>query len=109
MSLRIYTGGYDTEEQQLTSHFLVLAVDPSCPSGIMQWQHGSYELLANGSLILTPIAIDGRQLLSEPCRQGISSYTRYNNTEHFKVRISSFETFYNFHTDTWLGILCSNR
>ncbi|KAJ5169222.1 Protein r.t1.c1 [Penicillium canariense] len=58
--------------------------DPSCPSGVMQWQHGSYVMLANGSLTLTPIAVDGRQLLSEPCRQGVSSYTRFNNTEKFK-------------------------
>ncbi|KAJ5693443.1 Protein r.t1.c1 [Penicillium macrosclerotiorum] len=58
--------------------------DPSCPSGIMQWQHGSYVLQADGSLILTPIAVDGRQLLSEPCRQGVGSYTRYNNSENFK-------------------------
>ncbi|KAJ5577529.1 uncharacterized protein N7459_006493 [Penicillium hispanicum] len=58
--------------------------DPSCPAGIMQWQHGSYVVNADGSLILQPIAVDGRQLLSEPCRQKIGTYTRYNNTEHFK-------------------------
>ena len=61
------------------------AADPSCPSGIMQWQHGSYILSADGSLTLTPIAVDGRQLLSEPCRKATGAYTRYNNTEHFKV------------------------
>lgn len=65
---------------------IFLAADPSCPAGLMQWQHGSYVSLPNGSLILTPIAVDGRQLLSEPCKMGVGSYTRYNNTEHFKVR-----------------------
>lgn len=65
---------------------IFLAAEPSCPAGLMQWQHGSYVVLANGSLILTPIAVDGRQLLSEPCTEGVGSYTRYNNTEHFKVR-----------------------
>jgi hypothetical protein len=54
----------------------------------MQWQHGTYMLSADGSLVLHPIAVDGRQLLSEPCRQEVGAYTRYNNTEHFKV--SSF-------------------
>ncbi|KAJ5320591.1 hypothetical protein PENANT_c033G07618 [Penicillium antarcticum] len=58
--------------------------DPSCPKGIMQWQHGSFEISADGSLILTPIAVDGRQLLSDPCRQAVGLYTRYNTTEHFK-------------------------
>ncbi|KAJ5217085.1 Protein r.t1.c1 [Penicillium chermesinum] len=58
--------------------------DPSCPSGIMQWQHGSYVVFPNGSLSLHPIAVDGRQMLSEPCRGDTSHYTRYNNTEHFK-------------------------
>lgn len=67
----------------------------------MQWQHGSYVLLANGSLILTPIAVDGRQLLSEPCRKGVGSYTRYNQTEHFKVCIwPSQDLYLDFHADT---------
>lgn len=51
----------------------------------MQWQHGSYVVHVDGSLTLTPIAIDGRQLLSEPCKQDTGQYTRYNNSEHFKV------------------------
>lgn len=53
----------------------------------MQWQHGSYVVTPEGALILHPIAVDGRQLLSEPCRHSVGSYTRYNNTEHFKVRL----------------------
>lgn len=52
---------------------------------MMQWQHGSYILLSNGSLVLTPIAVDGRQLLSEPCKKDSSTYIRYNNTELVKV------------------------
>jgi len=57
---------------------------PSCPSAIMQWQHGSWQLLANGSLVLTPIAVDGRQVLSEPCKYKNSIYTRYNQSELMK-------------------------
>ncbi|KAK3697974.1 Reversal of tor2 lethality [Vermiconidia calcicola] len=58
--------------------------DPACPSGIMQWQHGSWIFNANGSLSLTPIEVDGRQLTSEPCNYDSSLYIRYNQTELFK-------------------------
>ncbi|KAH9845110.1 protein rot1-like [Teratosphaeria destructans] len=54
---------------------------PNCPSGIMQWQHGNWYMASNGSLILTPIAVDGRQLLSQPCTYKQSIYTRYNQSE----------------------------
>jgi hypothetical protein len=59
--------------------------DPSCPSGIMQWQHGTWVKNADGSLSLTPLAVDGRQLLSEPCNGKNAVYTRYNQSESFKV------------------------
>lgn len=51
----------------------------------MQWQHGSYVINSTGSLIFTPIAVDGRQLLSEPCTNSKSIYTRYNQTETMEV------------------------
>jgi hypothetical protein len=53
----------------------------------MQWQHGSYEKLADGSLKLKPIKVDGRQLYSDPCMYKNSVYTRYNASETFKVRL----------------------
>lgn len=52
----------------------------------MQWQHGTWEKLTNGSLVLTPFAPDGRQLMSDPCNLPNSIYTRYNVTELFEVR-----------------------
>lgn len=52
----------------------------------MQWQHGSFTKLANGSLVLDPIKVDGRQLYSDPCLYKNSIYTRYNTSEMFKVR-----------------------
>ncbi|GAB7355914.1 hypothetical protein MBLNU459_g6558t1 [Dothideomycetes sp. NU459] len=58
--------------------------NPSCPSGIMQWQHGTYVKYTNGSLYLTPFAVDGRQLLSEPCTYDKAIYTRYNQSELMK-------------------------
>ncbi|KAF1995421.1 hypothetical protein P154DRAFT_548510 [Amniculicola lignicola CBS 123094] len=58
--------------------------NPKCPKGIIQWQHGSFAFLANGSLTLDPIAVDGRQLYSDPCQYKNSVYTRYNTTELFE-------------------------
>ena len=51
----------------------------------MQWQHGTYEIFANGSLIMTPFAVDGRQLMSDPCNGDDAVYTRYNQTETMEV------------------------
>lgn len=55
----------------------------------MQWQHGSFKKHENGSLTLIPIAVDGRQLLSDPCAYENAIYTRYNTTEMFAVCMSS--------------------
>lgn len=65
--------------------FTSIATSPSCPKAIMQWQHGKYKITENGSLILHPIAVDGRQLLSDPCKYPNSIYTRFNTTEIYNV------------------------
>lgn len=60
------------------------AKDPGCPNAALIYQHGSYEIFSNGSLVLTPIEIDGRRLYSDPCNDnGVSVYSRYNQTELF--------------------------
>lgn len=64
---------------------LAQPVNPSCPQGMMQWQHGQYAVNATGSIFLTPIAVDGRQLISNPCGGSSSIYTRYNNSEVMSV------------------------
>lgn len=58
----------------------------SCPTATLIYQHGKYELLSNGSLVLTPIAVDGRQLLSDPCGESLdkSVYSRYEQATLFK-------------------------
>jgi hypothetical protein len=73
------------------SYYRVVAnpKDPKCPKGIIQWQHGSFIKAANGSLVLTPIAVDGRQLYSDPCAYKTAVYTRYNATEMMDVRHST--------------------
>jgi hypothetical protein len=57
---------------------------PSCPKGILQFQHGTFEKTSNGSLILSPYGVDGRQLLSDPCGSPNTLYTRYVQKEIFK-------------------------
>lgn len=61
------------------------AIEPACPKGMIQWQHGKYTKNANGSLSLFPFAVDGRQLQSDPCNFRTSLYTRYAQFELIKV------------------------
>ncbi|GKZ66997.1 reversal of tor2 lethality [Aspergillus niger] len=68
--------------------------DPSCPKGVMQWQHGTYTVNSDGSVDLTPIAVDGRQLLSDPCQSSTGTYTRYNQTEHFESFAVSVDSYH---------------
>ncbi|EMC93268.1 hypothetical protein BAUCODRAFT_36940 [Baudoinia panamericana UAMH 10762] len=69
--------------------------NPACPSGIMQWQHGNWVMNANGSLTLTPIEVDGRQLLSSPCEYQTGIYTRYNVTEQFQRYSQYIDPYHN--------------
>lgn len=67
----------------------------SCAIASMTFQHGSYEILSNGSVILTPIAVDGRQLLSDPCgyKSDEAKYVRYEQKtwfEKYQVSISDY-------------------
>lgn len=41
--------------------------NPKCIQSQLIWQHGSYELFTNGTLILTPIPREGAQLLTSSC------------------------------------------
>jgi hypothetical protein len=47
----------------------------------------------NGSLTLSPFAVDGRQLLSTPCNSSYGIYTRYNQSELFQ-RYSVYKDLY---------------
>lgn len=59
------------------------ATTPSCPQGIMQWQHGRYTVNSTGAILLTPIEVDGRQQTSDPCAYKNSEYVRYKQKETF--------------------------
>lgn len=54
---------------------------PSCPTGVLQWAHGTYELTTSGGISLVPIAVDGRQLISEPCVSSVSTYIRFSTND----------------------------
>ncbi|KAI9037429.1 uncharacterized protein KD926_000392 [Aspergillus affinis] len=69
--------------------------DPSCPKGIMQWQHGTFTLSSDGVLELSPIKRDGRQLESDPCSSSLGTYTRYNQTERFNSFKVSIDPYHN--------------
>lgn len=56
---------------------------------MLQWQHGTFQKLSNGSLTLTPYGVDGRQLMSDPCNYQNSIYSRYNQSE-FMQRYSIY-------------------
>ncbi|KHJ33111.1 putative protein rot1 [Erysiphe necator] len=65
---------------------------PSCPKAILQFQHGKFIENLDGSLTLTPFAVDGRQLVSNPCSKH-AVYTRYNQSElmkNYRVSIDSY-------------------
>ncbi|PLB46147.1 hypothetical protein P170DRAFT_415045 [Aspergillus steynii IBT 23096] len=69
--------------------------NPSCPKGIMQWQHGTFTMDSDGSLELSPIERDGRQLESDPCSSSLGTYTRYNQTERFNSFKVSVDPYHN--------------
>lgn len=63
----------------------------------MQWQHGTYSLPGNGSLVLTPFGVDGRQLTSTPCSYSDAIYIRYEQPELMKS--------YSVYTDPYHQVL----
>jgi hypothetical protein len=54
--------------------------DPRCIQGVIQWQHGTYELVSNGSIILKPFAEDGRQQVQDPCAAESNVLRQFNQT-----------------------------
>lgn len=74
--------------------------DPACPSAVIQWQHGIFSSSGqapNTSLVLQPFAVDGRQLLSEPCKHRHGVLTRYGQAE----TISKLEVYVDGFNHKW--------
>jgi len=57
---------------------------PTCIIGVVQWQHGVYELLPNGSMILNPFASDGRQQVQDMCAAKSNIIQQFNQTTLFQ-------------------------
>jgi len=53
---------------------------PTCITGVLNWVHGTYQVLANGSLIMTPFG-DGFQQIQDPCAAQSNFIENYNDTE----------------------------
>lgn len=50
----------------------------------MNWCHGTYDLVANGSIILTPLG-DGYQQIQDPCAPVSNFIENYNDTELYQM------------------------
>lgn len=69
--------------------------DPKCPTAAMTFQHGHYKFYSNGSLVLNPINSDGRQLVSDPCKDnGVSTYSRYAQQEIMRNYLVVFDDYH---------------
>lgn len=74
-------GHYEEAMYRVTSN----SRNHSCATASITYQHGTYKLLDNGTLVLSPIAVDGRQLLSDPCgiNENNAQYNRYVQSTYF--------------------------
>jgi hypothetical protein len=50
----------------LTTLHIFSGTNPACIRGVLQWTHGNYTLLDNGSIIMVPF-LDGFQQIQDPC------------------------------------------
>ncbi|EIN12183.1 hypothetical protein PUNSTDRAFT_49486 [Punctularia strigosozonata HHB-11173 SS5] len=57
--------------------------EPTCITGVVLWFHGTYDLLQNGSIVLTPFG-DGYQQIQDPCAAVSNFIEDYNDTELFQ-------------------------
>ncbi|EJU02983.1 hypothetical protein DACRYDRAFT_65122 [Dacryopinax primogenitus] len=54
---------------------------PNCITAVLIYQHGTYELIPNGSMILTPFGSDGRMQVQDACGAVTNQIMLYNTTE----------------------------
>ncbi|KAJ7140905.1 chaperone for protein-folding within the ER, fungal-domain-containing protein [Mycena epipterygia] len=62
--------------------FVANGSHPDCIVGTVIWAHGNYNLLDNGSIILTPLG-DGYQQVQSLCADTSNFVQNYNDTELF--------------------------
>jgi hypothetical protein len=72
----------------------------------MVWNHGTYEILTNGSIVMTPFG-DGYQQVQQPCG-AISNFIQdYNETElfqQFRIFYDDSNSFYKLHLFQFNGV-----
>jgi len=90
-----YSFTSDLHFEEAFYKFSVNSSQPNCITGVLQWQHGVYEPLANGSIIMNPIASDGRQQVQDTCSPVSNIIQQFNST----VFMSTWE----IRTDVVLG------
>jgi len=57
--------------------------EPTCITGVIGWVHGTYQLLTNGSIVMTPFG-DGYQQIQDPCAAVSNFVENYNYTELYQ-------------------------
>ena len=53
---------------------------PNCITTVVNWSHGRFSLLSNGSITFTPVG-DGYQQIQNPCAATSNFIQNYNDTE----------------------------
>jgi len=71
-------GYYEIARYRMASN----GTQPNCITGVMNWCHGTYQLLSNGSMVLTPFG-DGYQQNQDPCAPVSNFIETYNDTEAY--------------------------
>lgn len=82
-------GYFEQAEYQITP-------DPrnnSCSTAALTFQHGRYNI-SNGKMTMTPFEDDGRQLVSEPCKQNYSQYVFYEQEITLKEFFVAVDLYY---------------
>ncbi|KAI9464381.1 chaperone for protein-folding within the ER, fungal-domain-containing protein [Boletus coccyginus] len=69
-------GFYEIARYRMTGN----GSQPNCITGVMNWCHGTYDLVSNGSIVLTPLG-DGYQQIQDPCAAVSNFIENYNDTE----------------------------
>jgi len=64
--------------EQLDYRMAANATNPNCITAVITWQHGTFQFLSNGSLLLTPFESDGFQQVQDPCAAVSNQIARYS-------------------------------
>lgn len=79
---RMYGNG--EHRSPLSRHILfnpsLIGSAPQCITGVMNWCHGTFQYVSNGSIIMTPFG-DGFQQIQSPCAATSNFLQNYNDTE----------------------------